>query len=83
MTAGDEKQISAENYITLSDNLNRIHLDISENAQQSFLLEGKLNWALRKPSKTVTTKKKQRRIAKIKNVVGAFKSETDASMIKR
>lgn len=81
MTAGDEKQISAENYIALSDNLNRIHLDISENAQQSFLLEGKLNWALRKPSKM--KRKTQKRIAKIKNVIGAFKSDTDVNMVKR
>ena len=83
LVAGDEKQISAENYITLTDNLNRIHLDIGENTQQSFLLEGKLNWTLRKPKKKKVNKKVQRGITKMKNVVSAFKSDTDLKMLEK
>ena len=61
---GDQKTLEAENFIMLKDNLNRINLDITENSQTAFLLEGKLNWTLRKPEKI---KIKKKRIKKGKN----------------
>ena len=64
LMGGDQQTLEAENFIMLKDNLNRINLDITENSQTAFLLEGKLNWTLRKPEKI---KIKKKRIKKGKN----------------
>ena len=64
LMGGDQQTLETENFIMLKDNLNRINLDITENSQTAFLLEGKLNWTLRKPEKI---KIKKKRIKKGKN----------------
>ena len=64
LMGGDQQTLEAENFIMLKDNLNRINLDITENSQTALLLEGKLNWTLRKPEKI---KIKKKRIKKGKN----------------
>ena len=55
-----EDTLQPENFFTLRDNLNRINLDIGENNQQAFLLEGKLNWVLRPPEKMKIREKRKK-----------------------
>ena len=55
----DREIISDERYNNLSDNLTKILEDIDENDQQTKLLQGKLQWALRKPDKKIRIKTKK------------------------
>ena len=63
LMGGDHQTLDGENYIMIKDNLTRISLDITENNQTAFLLEGKLNWTLRKPEK-IKIKKKRKKTSK-------------------
>ena len=56
----DTEVISDERFQSLQESLTKILDEIEENDQNTKLLQGKLNWTLRKPEKTTMIKREKK-----------------------